>query len=182
MSVLTLALTLNPIANGASRLSWGWVSDHFGRERTMAVAFLLQSVSLVSVLTLGARSSAWFIVCLVMVYFTWGEIYSLFPATCADYFGSSQRQLQLQLPLQLEGHCLHRRRMDSRSPLRENRYLEHSLLRKRHLRSHLRRDRVPVAQNALASEVGANSPVTRRTNRRGQHRSRHHPRNLKNEM
>ena len=89
MSVLTLALTLNPIANGASRLSWGWVSDHFGRERTMAVAFLLQSISLVSVLTLGARSSAWFIVCLVMVYFTWGEIYSLFPATCADYFGSA---------------------------------------------------------------------------------------------
>ena len=89
MSVLTLALTLNPIANGASRLSWGWVSDHFGRERTMAVAFLLQSVSLVSVLTLGARSSAWFVVCLVMVYFTWGEIYSLFPATCADYFGSA---------------------------------------------------------------------------------------------
>ena len=89
MSVLTLALTLNPIANGASRLSWGWVSDHFGRERTMAVAFLLQSISLVSVLTLGARSSAWFIVCLVMVYFTWGEIYSLFPATCADYFGAS---------------------------------------------------------------------------------------------
>jgi MFS transporter, OFA family, oxalate/formate antiporter len=89
MSVLTLALTLNPIANGASRLSWGWVSDHFGRERTMAVAFLLQSISLVSVLTLGARSSAWFIFCLVMVYFTWGEIYSLFPATCADYFGAA---------------------------------------------------------------------------------------------
>ena len=88
-AVLTLALTLNPIANGASRLSWGWVSDHFGRERTMAVAFFLQSISLVSVLTLGARSSAWFIVCLVMVYFTWGEIYSLFPATCADYFGAA---------------------------------------------------------------------------------------------
>jgi OFA family oxalate/formate antiporter-like MFS transporter len=87
-TVLTLALTLNPIANGASRLSWGWVSDHVGRERTMAVAFLLQSVSLVSVLTLGARSSVWFIVCLVMVYFTWGEIYSLFPSTCADYFGA----------------------------------------------------------------------------------------------
>jgi OFA family oxalate/formate antiporter-like MFS transporter len=89
MTVLTLALTLNPIANGASRLSWGWVSDHVGRERTMAVAFLLQSISLVSVLTLGRRSSLWFIVCLVLVYFTWGEIYSLFPATCADYFGSA---------------------------------------------------------------------------------------------
>ena len=89
MTMLTLALTLNPLANGASRISWGWVSDHLGRERTMTVAFVLQSISLVSVLTLGRRSSAWFIVCLVMVYLTWGEIYSLFPATCADYFGAS---------------------------------------------------------------------------------------------
>lgn len=88
MTVLTLALTLNPIANGASRLSWGWVSDHFGRERTMAVAFLIQAIALVSVIQLGVRSNTWFLLCLVLVYFTWGEIYSLFPATCADYFGA----------------------------------------------------------------------------------------------
>jgi len=87
-AVLTLALTLNPIANGASRLSWGWVSDHFGRERTMVVAFLIQAIALVSVIKLGAHSAAWFLICLVMVYFTWGEIYSLFPSTCADYFGA----------------------------------------------------------------------------------------------
>jgi OFA family oxalate/formate antiporter-like MFS transporter len=86
--ILTLALTLNPIANGASRLSWGWVSDHFGRERTMVVAFLIQAVALVSVIKLGSHSAAWFLFCLVMVYFTWGEIYSLFPSTCADYFGA----------------------------------------------------------------------------------------------
>ncbi len=86
--ILTLALTLNPIANGASRLSWGWVSDHFGRERTMFVAFLIQALALVSFIQLGARSNVWFLVCLVMVYFTWGEIYSLFPSTCADYFGA----------------------------------------------------------------------------------------------
>jgi MFS transporter, OFA family, oxalate/formate antiporter len=37
---------------------------------------------------LGARSGGWFAVTLVLVYFTWGQIYSLFPATCGDYFGS----------------------------------------------------------------------------------------------
>ena len=88
MTMLTLALTLNPVANGASRISWGWVSDHLGRERTMTVAFVLQSISLVSVLTLGRRSPAWFIVCLVLVFFTWGEIYSLFPSASADFFGA----------------------------------------------------------------------------------------------
>lgn len=85
--ILTLALTLNPIANGASRLSWGWVSDHFGRERTMVVAFVIQAIALVSVIQLGAHSAVWFLICMVMVYYTWGEVYSLFPSTCADYFG-----------------------------------------------------------------------------------------------
>ena len=37
-TALTIALTLNPIANGAGRVFWGWVSDLAGRERTMFVA------------------------------------------------------------------------------------------------------------------------------------------------
>ena len=48
-AALIFAASMNPIANGASRLSWGWVSDHIGRERTMVIAFLIQSASLVSV-------------------------------------------------------------------------------------------------------------------------------------
>jgi OFA family oxalate/formate antiporter-like MFS transporter len=88
LTALTAALTLNPIANGASRVFWGWVSDHFGRERTMTLAFVLQSLSLLSVLTLGRRSATWFIVCLVLVFFTWGEIYALFPSASADFFGA----------------------------------------------------------------------------------------------
>jgi MFS transporter, OFA family, oxalate/formate antiporter len=86
--VLTAALTINPIANGSGRLFWGWISDHVGRERTMVVAFLIQSGALISVLTLGRRSGAWFIVCLALVFFTWGEIYSLFPSAAADFFGA----------------------------------------------------------------------------------------------
>jgi OFA family oxalate/formate antiporter-like MFS transporter len=87
-AALTLAATLNPLANGGSRIFWGWVSDRLGRETTMIVAFLLQSVCLLLVVALGHLSAAWFALTLVLVYFTWGEIYSLFPSTAADYFGT----------------------------------------------------------------------------------------------
>jgi OFA family oxalate/formate antiporter-like MFS transporter len=87
-AVLTLAATLSPLANGASRVFWGWASDRLGRENTMIIAFLLQAVFLSMVVTVGQASAAWFVFALVMVYFTWGEIYSLFPATSADYFGT----------------------------------------------------------------------------------------------
>jgi MFS transporter, OFA family, oxalate/formate antiporter len=85
---LTLALTLNPLANGGSRIFWGWVSDRIGRETTMITAFLLQAVCLCLVVVLGQRSGGWFAFTLVLVYFTWGEIYSLFPSMTADYFGT----------------------------------------------------------------------------------------------
>ncbi len=84
----TLALTINPLANGAGRIFWGWISDHAGREKTMIVAFLIQALALVSVLRLGRNSPVWFIVSLAVVLFTWGEIYSLFPAAMADFFGT----------------------------------------------------------------------------------------------
>ncbi|HUQ88162.1 MAG TPA: oxalate/formate MFS antiporter [Vicinamibacterales bacterium] len=86
-SALTLAATLSPIANGASRVFWGWVSDRLGREQTMIIAFMLQAIALFMVVAVGSRSSAWFSASLVFVYFTWGEVYSLFPAMSADYFG-----------------------------------------------------------------------------------------------
>jgi OFA family oxalate/formate antiporter-like MFS transporter len=85
---LTAATSLSPVANGASRIFWGWVSDRFGRENTMMVAFTLQSLCLFAVLTLGRTSPTMFTITLVLTFFTWGEIYSLFPATLGDYFGS----------------------------------------------------------------------------------------------
>ncbi len=87
-TALTFAATMNPIANGSSRLFWGWVSDHIGREKTMVIAFLIQSAALVSVPILAPGSTTFFILCLALVYFSWGEIYSLFPSLTADLFGS----------------------------------------------------------------------------------------------
>jgi OFA family oxalate/formate antiporter-like MFS transporter len=85
--VFTLALTINSLANGAGRIFWGWISDRAGRERTMIIAFSLQAVALVSVLRLGRGSPVWFVVLMATVIFTWGEIYSLFPAGIADFYG-----------------------------------------------------------------------------------------------
>jgi OFA family oxalate/formate antiporter-like MFS transporter len=86
-ATLTLALTINPLCNGGARLFWGWVSDHAGRENTMIVAFLLQAMALLGVVLVGHSSPAMFVLTLGLVYFTWGEVYSLFPSASADYFG-----------------------------------------------------------------------------------------------
>ena len=87
-AALTVAASLSPLANGGSRIFWGWASDRIGREKSMIIAFTLQAVALLLVLGLGHLSAAWFAATLVFVYFTWGEIYSLFPSLTGDYFGS----------------------------------------------------------------------------------------------
>jgi OFA family oxalate/formate antiporter-like MFS transporter len=87
-AALTLAASVSPLANGASRIFWGWASDRIGRERSMIIAFVLQAISLLLVLGVGHLSAAWFATTLVLVYFTWGEIYSLFPSMVGDYFGA----------------------------------------------------------------------------------------------
>ena len=88
VTALTLATSLNAIANGVSRIGWGWVSDRIGRETAMAVAFLLQAVCLMLVLTLGRKSGTLFTITLVSVYLTWGEVFSLFPSLVGDYYGT----------------------------------------------------------------------------------------------
>jgi Sugar phosphate permease len=88
MAALTMATALSPLANGSSRIFWGWVSDHLGRENTMAVAFSLNAMALLSVITFGRVSGALFSVTLVLTYFTWGGTFSLFPSTLGDWFGA----------------------------------------------------------------------------------------------
>jgi OFA family oxalate/formate antiporter-like MFS transporter len=87
-AALVLATSLNALANGGSRVFWGWISDKLGRELTMGLAFLLHSACLLLVATLGRSSGTWFTITMVLAFFTWGEIYSLFPAIVADYYGT----------------------------------------------------------------------------------------------
>ncbi len=85
---LGMATSLNAIANGSSRIFWGWVSDKTGRELAMGIAFTLQSICLLLVLTVGRLSGPLFAVTLVLTFFTWGEVFSLFPSLVADYYGT----------------------------------------------------------------------------------------------
>jgi MFS family permease len=87
MSALTLALSLDRVANGASRVFWGWLSDRLGRENTMALAFTLQAGCLLSVLWFGRLSGTLFSIALILTFFTWGEVFSIFPSTIGDYYG-----------------------------------------------------------------------------------------------
>ncbi len=86
MSALVLAIQIERILNGLTRPFWGWVSDHIGRENTMFIAFGLQSLTIVALLQLIHRP-VWFIVLSGLAFFSWGEIFSLFPAVTADLFG-----------------------------------------------------------------------------------------------
>ena len=86
-AALRLSLIVNPIANGGGRFFWGWVSDKIGRERTMSIAFFIQALALVGVMVVGPGSDTMFIIVMALVFFTWGEVYSLFPSVSADFFG-----------------------------------------------------------------------------------------------
>lgn len=92
-AAMTIALVLTPLANGSSRILWGWVSDYLGREWTMFTAFLLQAIVLVAAPTLGRTGDAMFVVVMVLVFLTWGELYVLFPAVLADLYGSKNSAL-----------------------------------------------------------------------------------------
>jgi MFS transporter, OFA family, oxalate/formate antiporter len=87
-TALAAATSLNALANGGSRIFWGWLSDSIGRELALGIAFVLQAVCLVLVLTLGRTSGTYFTITLVLTFFTWGEIYSLFPSVVGDYYGA----------------------------------------------------------------------------------------------
>src|SRR5712692_9501244 len=89
MTALTTALMLSRIANGSGRIFWGWISDRIGRESAMVAGSLLLAVSLLSVLVAGRSSGAWFAVTMVLTFFAWGEVFSLFPSITGDYFGAS---------------------------------------------------------------------------------------------
>ena len=86
MAALPLSLTLSRVTNGLTRPFFGWVSDHIGREMTMFVAFSLEAVAILVLFAFIDRP-ALFVVLTGLVFFGWGEIFSLFPSTLTDTFG-----------------------------------------------------------------------------------------------
>ncbi len=86
-TVLTFALVVDNVLNGLARPFFGWISDRIGREQTMFIAFMLSAGAMWSLWVFG-HNPVMFVITSGLVYFTWGEIYSLFPATCTDAYGS----------------------------------------------------------------------------------------------
>jgi len=87
MPALTFALTLNRIFDGCGRPFFGWVSDHIGRENTMAIAFVIGACALFTLSQAGSNPVI-FVLITALYFGVFGEIYSLFPATQGDTFGS----------------------------------------------------------------------------------------------
>ena len=86
LPALTFALTIDRVLNGLCRPFFGWVSDHIGRENTMFIAFFLEGVGIYALLYFASNPFL-FVILSGLVFFAWGEIYSLFPATCTDIYG-----------------------------------------------------------------------------------------------
>jgi OFA family oxalate/formate antiporter-like MFS transporter len=63
------------------------VSDNIGRENTMFIAFGLEAVGIWALSVFG-QDPLMFVILSGLVFFAWGEIYSLFPSTCTDVYGA----------------------------------------------------------------------------------------------
>jgi MFS transporter, OFA family, oxalate/formate antiporter len=86
LPALTFALALDRVMNGLTRPIFGWISDNIGRENTMFIAFLLEALAVCGLFTF-AHDPLLFVLLSALVFFAWGEIFSLFPAMCADLYG-----------------------------------------------------------------------------------------------
>jgi OFA family oxalate/formate antiporter-like MFS transporter len=87
LPALTFALSIDRVLNGVTRPFFGWVSDYLGRENTMFIAFALEAVGIYALSTIG-QNPVLFVILSGLVFFAWGEIYSLFPSTCTDVYGT----------------------------------------------------------------------------------------------
>lgn len=88
-AAIVYALSWSRVANGAGRILWGMFSDFVGREMAMVIPFTLQALCLVGVITVGRQSGSMFILMMILVYFTWGSMFALFPAIVGDYYGAN---------------------------------------------------------------------------------------------
>jgi|SRR5579862_416407 len=96
LATLPLAGIVDNLCNGGARPLFGWISDNIGREYTMAIAFGLGGVAYWLLGSLGYAPWA-FVIFAGLIFLTWGEIFSLFPSTCTDTFGTKFATVNLSL-------------------------------------------------------------------------------------
>ena len=86
VAALPLALSFDRLPMASRRPFFGWVSDRIGRENTMGLAFGLEAAAIMLLLVFRDDAPA-FVLLSGLVFFGWGEIFSLFPSTLTDTFG-----------------------------------------------------------------------------------------------
>ena len=87
LPLLTLTLMIDNVANGFTRPLCGFISDRIGRENTMFLVFIGQGLALLG-LAYGGHDPVAFMFFAALTFLCWGEIFSIFPALCADTFGA----------------------------------------------------------------------------------------------
>jgi MFS family permease len=87
LPLLPLALSLDRITNGLTRPFFGWLSDRIGRENTMVIAFALEGTAM-TLWLFTTSHPVLFVLTSGVVLFGWGEIFSLFPSTLTDTYGT----------------------------------------------------------------------------------------------
>ena len=86
-TTLSTALVVDNVLNGLARPFFGWISDIAGRENTMAFVFSLGALAYWGLIALG-HGPYMFVLTAGLIFFTWGEIFSLFPSTATDTYGT----------------------------------------------------------------------------------------------
>src|SRR5712691_5390547 len=86
LPALTFALTIDRVLNGICLPFFGSVSAPIGRENTMFIAFFIEGIGIYALLYFASNPFL-FVILSGLVFFAWGEIYSLFLATCTDIYG-----------------------------------------------------------------------------------------------
>jgi OFA family oxalate/formate antiporter-like MFS transporter len=86
-AALPLAMELDRVMGGLTRPTFGWISDHIGREIAIFLAFALEGCALFLLIQF-AHEPVLFVLMTGMAFFGWGAVFSLFPAVSGDMFGS----------------------------------------------------------------------------------------------
>jgi OFA family oxalate/formate antiporter-like MFS transporter len=102
LPALVFAMTIDRILNGLTRPFFGWVSDNIGRENTMFLAFALEGLGIWALAVFGHDPLS-FVLLTGFVFFAWGEIFSLFPATIGDTYGPKFTATNVTLLLTAQG-------------------------------------------------------------------------------
>lgn len=89
LPALAFALTMDRICSGFSKPLFGWVGDRIGAEAALCIALGLEALAIVALPELG-RSPPGFVLLTAAIFFGWGQIYAVFPALCADVFGTAR--------------------------------------------------------------------------------------------